>query len=388
MILGLEKATNQLSSLLTPIKGKEPSGRHLQYENHYDQLRHARIEEDETLSLGIWQRELKKADWGKVEELACDVLKNESKDLQIAAWLTDAWLRLYGIKGLELGLTLCLDLCKTFWPTLHPQLQKDDAEYRLSPLEWLNEKLLIPLRLMPITQASQDKTKEYTYTDYEIAARYDNILKMSHETTQKSKAIQNEPRIKMPQFLHSQSQTPKEFYQELVDSCQNTLQTISELETFILKKCPNHPSILNLLRQEIKKLEDFSLLILKKRKTYPLINTLEEDHLDVPEEKLSKITASINLVKKMIKKENSSPLTNRDQAYQMLAEIADYLAKVEPHSPTPYLIQRAVSWGHMSLSELLSELIQDGGDLIRTLRVLGIPPLNNQNSAPPHDTRF
>ncbi|MBN8972380.1 MAG: type VI secretion system ImpA family N-terminal domain-containing protein [Rhizobiales bacterium] len=70
MILGLKKASEQIPSLLTPIKGKEPSGRYLQYEHYYDQLRNSRIEEDETLALGVWQRELKKADWGKVEELS------------------------------------------------------------------------------------------------------------------------------------------------------------------------------------------------------------------------------------------------------------------------------------------------------------------------------
>ncbi|AIL13379.1 hypothetical protein IM40_07535 [Candidatus Paracaedimonas acanthamoebae] len=380
MILGLEKASKKISSLLTPIKGKDPSGRFLQYEHHYDQLRNARIEEDETLSLGIWQRELKKADWGKVEELSCSVLQNDSKDLQVAAWLTDAWLRLYGIRGLELGITLCLELCKSFWPTLHPQIQGEDIEYRLAPLEWLNEKLLIPLRLMPITHASQNKNKGYTYTDYEIAARYDNILKMGHEATQKSKTTQDEPHVKMSQFLQSQSQTPTEFYEDLVDSCQNTIKNMSELEAFILQKCPGYPSILNLLRQEVKKLEDFSILILKKREPLSLIISSEKNEIAMSEEKSSKITSSINLVKKMMKKDTSHTITNREQAYQMLAEIADYLAKVEPHSPTPYLIQRAVSWGHMSLSELLAELIHDGGDLIRTLKILGIPPINNQNS--------
>ncbi|MBN9413376.1 MAG: type VI secretion system protein TssA [Candidatus Paracaedimonas acanthamoebae] len=380
MILGLEKASKQISSLLTPLKGKEPSGRYLQYEHHYDQLRNARIEEDEALSLGIWQRELKKADWGKVEELACSILQNDSKDLQVAAWLTDAWLRLYGMKGLELGITLCLGLCKNFWTTLHPQIQKEDIEYRLAPLEWLNEKLLIPLRLMAITHTSHNKNKGYTYTDYEIAARYENTLKMGHEAAQKSKITQNEPSVKMSQFLQSQSQTPAEFYEDLVNSCQNTIKIINELEIFILQKCSNYPSILNLLRQEIKKLEDFSTLTLKKREPFhpPSLSGKNED--EKPEEKPSKIASSINLVKKIMKKDTPQTITNREQAYQMLAEISDYLAKVEPHSPTPYLIRRAVSWGDMSLSELLAELIQDGGDLIKTLKILGIPPVNNQNS--------
>jgi type VI secretion system protein ImpA len=276
MTLGLQKASKQIDSLLAPIKGKEPSGRYLQYEHYYDHLRNARTADDETLPLGIWQRDLKKADWGKVEELSCTVLQNESKDLQVAAWLTDAWLRLYGIRGLELGITLCLELCKSFWPTLHPQIQGEDIDYRLAPLEWLNEKLLTPLRLMPITYPSQDKSKGYNYTDYEIATRYDNTLKMGHETTQKNKSALDEPHVKISQFLQSQSQTSIEFYEELVGSCQNTLKVITKLEDFILQKCPSSPSILNLLRQEIKKLEDFSLLVLKKRDSLSLKNSSEK----------------------------------------------------------------------------------------------------------------
>ncbi|OJX11738.1 MAG: hypothetical protein BGO77_06480 [Caedibacter sp. 37-49] len=383
MVLGLQKASKQISSLLAPIKGKEPSGRHLQYESHYDALRNARLEEDESLPLGVWQRDLKKADWGQVEELAWNILEKESKDLQVAVWLTDAWLRLYGIKGLDLGISLCFHLCTGFWPTLHPHIQGEDIEHRLAPLEWLNEKLVIPLRLMPITHPLQANGKGYTYTDYEIAARYDNTLKMGHNGAQKSIPVQDEPRIKMAQFLQSQSQTPIEFYKELIDTCQNVSQTINALENFILQKSSNHPSILNLLRQEIKKLEDFSLLILKKRGPLIRQNSSNNSINETLEEKPSTLTSSINLVKKMMKKDTSSPITNREQAYQMLAEIADYLTKIEPHSPTPYLIRRAVSWGHMSLSELLSELVQDGGDLIRTLKILGIPPVNNQNSNPP-----
>ena len=60
---------------------------------------------------------------------------------------------------------------------------------------------------------------------------------------------------------------------------------------------------------------------------------------------------------------------SRDEAYRLLAIAAEYLLRTEPHSPTPYLVQRAVSWGNMPLSELLVEYTQDGNDL-RMLRVL------------------
>ena len=65
-------------------------------------------------------------------------------------------------------------------------------------------------------------------------------------------------------------------------------------------------------------------------------------------------------------------IRNRTDAYQRLSEIADYLAQVEPHSPTPYLVRRAVAWGSMTVMELLQELVQDEGDLRGIYNLLGM----------------
>jgi type VI secretion system ImpA family protein len=52
-------------------------------------------------------------------------------------------------------------------------------------------------------------------------------------------------------------------------------------------------------------------------------------------------------------------IQTREEAYALLAEIANFLARIEPHSPVPYLLQRAIAWGGMSLQELLPELLND-----------------------------
>ena len=65
-------------------------------------------------------------------------------------------------------------------------------------------------------------------------------------------------------------------------------------------------------------------------------------------------------------------LDNRDKAYKLLEEIADYLSEIEPHSPTPHLIRRAVSWGDMTLAEVLKDLSKQSGDMNSALRFLGM----------------
>ncbi|HYN21582.1 MAG TPA: type VI secretion system protein TssA, partial [Thermoanaerobaculia bacterium] len=70
----------------------------------------------------------------------------------------------------------------------------------------------------------------------------------------------------------------------------------------------------------------------------------------------------------------SGGVSSRSEAYQRLAEAADYLLRTEPHSPVPYLIRRAVSWGNLSLAELLQELLQKNADLPTLYTLLGIKP--------------
>ncbi len=56
----------------------------------------------------------------------------------------------------------------------------------------------------------------------------------------------------------------------------------------------------------------------------------------------------------------------------MLNDAAGYLLRIEPHSPTPYLVRRAVTWGDMTLAELFEEFVREGYDLQALCNLLGI----------------
>jgi len=48
------------------------------------------------------------------------------------------------------------------------------------------------------------------------------------------------------------------------------------------------------------------------------------------------------------------------------------LMRIEPHSPTPYLVKRAIAWGGMSLAELMRHFIDSGYDLKSLYTMLGM----------------
>ena len=58
--------------------------------------------------------------------------------------------------------------------------------------------------------------------------------------------------------------------------------------------------------------------------------------------------------------------------YEQLAQAAALLQQLEPHSPIPYLIQRAVDLGAKSFPDLMKELVRDSNVLSSMNRELGI----------------
>ena len=124
-----------LAALLAPVAPGNPCGESLRYEGTYDRIREARREDDARLSQGIYQAEPKRADWAEVEALCLEAL-TRSKDLQVAAWLLEAWLRRYSFAGAREGLRLMHALCEEFWDDLHPRVEADgDLGARVAPIE-------------------------------------------------------------------------------------------------------------------------------------------------------------------------------------------------------------------------------------------------------------
>jgi type VI secretion system protein ImpA len=120
--------------LLAPIGGDNPAGPSLRAEAVYQQIKLARFEEDD-VPQGDWKRERKVADYVQVVRLATDVLARQSKDLQVAAWLTEAWTRREGFAGLGRGIELLRNLLDRFWEHVHPEPEDGDLEVRAAPLE-------------------------------------------------------------------------------------------------------------------------------------------------------------------------------------------------------------------------------------------------------------
>lgn len=232
-----------LDDLLNPVGEESPAGPNLRYEPVYDEIKRAR-HEDPDLPQGEWKRERKVADWGEVVRLATDVLANRSKDLQVAAWLTEGLLRKDGFGGLRFGLSLLHRLQNEFWDSLHPQLEEeDDLEFRAVPLEWVGQYLEPAVKSVPLN-GSGHGLLEYQQSrkiGYEEDAEKDSSRKAA-----RAEAVAA-GRPTAEDFDEGFEATPKAWYKELAADLHACREELEALNRFCDEKYGNvAPSFLNL----------------------------------------------------------------------------------------------------------------------------------------------
>jgi type VI secretion system protein ImpA len=165
-------ATAQLDieHLLDPISPDQPAGSDLRWTTDWDRIKEARRADDD-LDSGKWaKKERKAADWRLAKELATSMLRDRSKDLQLALWLTEANIKLHGFTGLRDGLRVTRELMVRYWDKgLYPAME-DGPEDRGGPFEWLSNKLVDAITAIPITVRSDSGT-DYSFVDRRDALR-------------------------------------------------------------------------------------------------------------------------------------------------------------------------------------------------------------------------
>src|SRR5688500_11387403 len=198
------------SELLAPIPGANPAGVHLRYEPLYDQIKEARREELD-LPQGDWQTTRKTADWALVIRLTSDALSKKSKDLQLAAWLTEGLLRKEGIQGLRQGIELLQPLLQQFWDGVYLELDDGDAEIRAAPLEWVGMKLDMSVRHAPVTA---DRRSLVDYRDSRKVPTKEVAEADSDRAAEREQAVA-EGKLTPEDFDASFAATPTEWYRAL-----------------------------------------------------------------------------------------------------------------------------------------------------------------------------
>jgi len=251
------KKTIDIAALLAPIPGENSAGTSLRYDPVYDELQEAR-RADDLLDRGDWQHEIKVSDWDKVFNLCVSSLTERSKDLQIGVWLLEALSSTEGFEGLHAGLQVMTGLLQQFWDNVYPEIEDDDLDYRAGPLEFLNDKVWLVIKQIPLTDPKT--TPGYSWLQWQ-------------ESRQESSAA---GKISAEDFDRAVRSCSKSFYQTLSDKVAGCLSEFQLFDQIVDEKFGREAPRLAELRTA---LDDCNLLvsrILKEKKEQ------EPDSVDSP----------------------------------------------------------------------------------------------------------
>lgn len=368
--------TINYEAILQPISEENPSGESLQYSGLYDEIREAR-RADENLSQGTWQIELKVADFQQVISLAVPALERQTKDLQIAAWLSEALTKEHGFAGLRDSLKMLGGLQENFWETLFPEIDEGDMEGRANAIEWMDAQVSFAAKQAKITGG-----EGYSFFDFEDSKRFDipeNIDTLDSSDQQKFRELQTqaekENRVTADKWRKAKAASRRAFYEELSALLEECAAQFKELNRVIEEKYDRNqvPGTSNLkkalddIQTQVKKLLE------EKRAEEP--DAADEAAESSPGENGTSAAAAIGAGQTTATA--AGAIQNRQDALKRLADLAEFFRKTEPHSPISYLIQRAVKWGEMPLETWLQDVIKDEAVLFQLRQTLGF----NTNAA-------
>ena len=342
--------------LLLPIPGENPSGASLRYDKVYDQIKEARTEDDSSIPTGDWGRTAKKADTALVIKLAGEVLATRSKDLQLAAWLSEAHLKREGFALLTPCLALMRDLQETFWDSIYPEPDEGDFSIRAVPIEWLGNRFAALLRELGLTKSA------LSYFQYKEsrAVGYEADGEASEQKREMRSAAVSDGKLTAEEFDSAFNGTPKSFYAGLETTLTEAQEKLTSLEELQDERYGNDSPNMAKLRTSIEEVKQVvTSLLNRKRETEPdeasdneePVDVTEDSQLETQDSELEAESSPSPTKKKARSGTGFAEPQSVDDAYAVIAASARYLRTETPGSPTPYLLATAVRWGELRLAE-------------------------------------
>jgi len=366
--------------LLAPLDAGLPCGPPARHDPVVTEIRLLREEDDPSLPMGQWERPLRQADWPLIERRCRELLGGRSKDLQTVVWLTEAWMRQRGFPGLRQGLALLDAMLRRHWTALHPLIEDDgDCDARLAPLEWLNATLSTGIRVhAPLFVVEDTRPPQVSLADWDRLAAHDLAQENLDAADAAAPGLQRSVRAD----LLAGAGLPTGDLAATLAAVRDSLGHLEAIHGFLQQQLAAQAPRLARLEQVLQAAHRVLLQVQAGQPpaALALVGAVDRDAAPASamaadgasESGLPAAAPAARAVVVPAALAAAGGWRDRDEAYATLEALADYLARLEPHSPTPFLLQRAVRWGRMPLPEVLAEVLREEGDLNRLLNVLGL----------------
>jgi type VI secretion system protein ImpA len=362
-----------IEALLAPVPGDVPAGTDLRQDyspqSLYYRLRDARAEARAV------ERELESPDpdrppaawpppqWRTVRELATEALAH-AKDLEIAAWLTEALLRGNGLPGLTAGVKLMSELVERFWDELYPLPDDEGIATRVAPVAGLNGfegngTLIQPLRRLALFARPDGAALEFW--QYEQSER---LAEAADEAARQQRMAAGA--IPFETLYNEAVAAGAAHFSALRDAAVAAGDAWRRLgETFDARAAADAPPT-SAVRDLIDKIAEIATRFAAGAPA-PASAPPPAPGADGAGASATLATGGQGLVP-------AGAIASREDALRALLDIAEYFRRTEPLSPLAYTLQEAVRRARMNWPQLLEEVVPDPSARAAILTSLGIRP--------------
>lgn len=368
--------TTNIDTLAAPIEGSRHGvGEDLIFDPRIDAIVAARQEDDPLLAQGNWVTELKVADWDFVKNQCAELLSHTSKDMKLALWYVDALSHTDHLSGISQGLSLLQALNDEYWLTMYPPLdgEEDSMDIRAGLLSWFVKALSDDIKQLSLADT---KAENYNYNYYLTARDHDKQRQQNPDS-------ETSNQLTLSDYNHA-IKTSSEAWQQAMMSNLNKVteqwQTLTDqLNDLMGMDAPVFAPVTDLLvaltqhlRPLIPEYSDITSSIGQESvaDNVDLIDNNEPMMSDGNGQSAS----TKNISSTSFNPSNRDHQSNRRQALKLLAQIQDYFATNEPHSPVTFLLGRAIDWADMPLDKWLTHIIKNEDQLSMLSDMIGIQP--------------
>lgn len=318
---------NNFENIFKEIEGSpDGMGYDITLSRIYDEIKEAKFEEDDTVSFGIWERDLKKADWPKSIQLCSEALEKQSKDLQILGWLMESLTALEGFYGILKSIEILDKFIAKFWNICYPRNEDNssDEEQKIRILNWIYNTIEKRSRFIPFI----DGTTIVSIYSYDYAVEMKNTI------------------IRDPSSATDVLNSATKMNMKTLEELQNVINTADN------SKLTQITDVINSIISACSKLKETISKFIKTPEAVfsDLLNNME---------KIKKIISSNNKETPEKIEEidmNSYKAAERDSIYDEINILSQRLAVIEKHSPSSYILNLVVSWKNKSLLEIIDDI--------------------------------
>jgi type VI secretion system protein ImpA len=370
-----------LEALLAPISEAAPVGsdprEDMSAGSPYFRLRDARAEARANERAKDGGTDAGEAQWRPVCQLATQVLLKVGKDLEVAAWLSEALLREEGLVGLTAGLRTMTGIAEQYWDEFFPREDEEGLEGRLAALAGLNGTsgdgtLMQPLRKIVLF----DRTDGTPFPFWQYKQSED--LAGIGDATRRQQRLDAGvvPFEKVEEEARAANSAGFAALRRQAAAAVDAWQALSDvLDAKAGRDAPPTSNVRDLLN-DIVRVAKFFAPDGEGGAASGNGAAAPADGAASAGGAVAMLSAGGGPVAAGVRLLLPDGFETREDALRVLLRLAEFFRRTEPQSPLAYTLQEAVRRARMSLPDLLAEIVPDVTSRASILTSLGIKPPN------------